>query len=185
VTVSQAEIERRHHAWWAVRRMLGRELTQAQLGEVLRRIEDPLRDFLDPPPEPPPVRLALDAMPDDKDLSAAAQLVIRLDHFMNGRYAAKTIREIAPVIRAVNSHIGQFVSDEEGAEIAVYTMCRESADADNYLVWEEEFRATHGGRYPTRNEAHDALKLPYVRIQEFFRIYHPNDVRQGGRPRRK
>jgi len=181
----QAEIERRHYAWWAVRGVLDRELTRAQLVEVLWRIADPLRDFLDPPVDPSPVRLALDAVPDDKDLSAAAQLIIRLNHFMNGRHNAKIIREIAPVIRAVNSHIGQFVPDEECAEIVVSTMCRESADADRYLVWEEEFRATHGGRYPTRNETHDALKLPHARIQELFRIYHPNDVRQGGRPPRK
>jgi hypothetical protein len=181
--ISQAEIERRHHAWWAVRRMLDRELTRAQLVEVLWRIADPLRDFLDPPPEPPPVRLALDAMPGDKDLSAAAQLVIRLHHLMNGHYTAKTIREIAPVIRAVNSHIGQFVLDEECEEVAVSFM--HHADADRYLAWEEEFRATHGRQYPTRKEIHDALSIPYRRIEALLRAHRPNRVRQGGRPSRK
>jgi hypothetical protein len=89
------------------------------------------------------------------------------------------------VIRAVNSHIGQFVSDEECAEVAVSTMRRESADADHYLAWEEEFRATHNQRYPTRKEIHDALGFSFERIRALLRVYRPGHVRQGGRPPRK
>jgi len=59
-----------------------------------------------------------------------------------------------------------------------------SEDGNLYVPFLKEFRDTHG-RYPTRQEAHDALGLSYARIGALFRIHHPNDIRRGGRPSRK